>query len=333
MLGSCPLNWKSKSVLVTGAGGFIGSHLAEALARTGAKTRALIRYNSQGRKGWLEQSDLKADIEVIWGDIREADSVKNALRGVDVVFHLAALIGIPYSYVSPSSYVSTNVVGTLNVLQECLRQGVSQVVHTSTSEVYGTAQRIPITEDHPLHAQSPYSATKIAADKLAESFHRSFGLPISIVRPFNTYGPRQSARAVIPTIMMQALANEPIRIGNLAPTRDFSYVSDTVRGFLHIAGSDKAIGRVVNLGAGKEISIGDLAQMICSLTGVEFRVVQEIDRVRPAQSEVERLCAGTILAEELTRWRPEVSLREGLEKTLAWIRSNQANYQTEAYAI
>ena len=333
MLGSCPLNWKSKSVLVTGAGGFIGSHLAEALARTGAKTRALIRYNSQGRKGWLEQSDLKADIEVIWGDIREADSVKNALRGVDVVFHLAALIGIPYSYVSPSSYVSTNIVGTLNVLQESLRQGVSQVVHTSTSEVYGTAQRVPITEDHPLHAQSPYSATKIAADKLAESFHRSFGLPISIVRPFNTYGPRQSARAVIPTIMMQALANEPIRIGNLAPTRDFSYVSDTVRGFLHIAGSDKAIGRVVNLGAGKEISIGDLAQMICSLTGVEFRVVHEIDRVRPAQSEAERLCAGTILAEELTKWRPEVALREGLENTLAWIRSNQANYQTETYAI
>ncbi len=327
------MNWKSKSVLVTGAGGFIGSHLAEAMVRTGAKTRGLVRYNSQGTSGWLDQSELKSEIEIVRGDVREVDSVRSALKNIDVVFHLAALIGIPYSYVSPASYVSTNIVGTLNVLQESLRSGVSRVVHTSTSEVYGTAQRIPITEDHPLQAQSPYAATKIGADKLAESFHRSFGLPLSIVRPFNTYGPRQSARAVIPTIIMQALANEPIRIGNLAPTRDFNYVSDTVRGFLQIAESEKTVGRVVNLGTGRDISIGDLARMICSLTGAEFRIVQENDRVRPSQSEVERLCASNSVAQDLAGWRPEVSLKDGLEKTIAWIRSCEPHDQPAAYAI
>jgi NAD dependent epimerase/dehydratase len=327
------LNWKSKSVLITGAGGFIGSHLAEVLVRTGTKTRALVRYNSQGTNGWLDHSELKSEIEIIRGDVREVDSVRNALKGIDVVFHLAALIGIPYSYVSPASYVSTNVVGTLNILQEALRAGVSRVVQTSTSEVYGTAQQIPIIEDHPLQAQSPYSATKIGADKLAESFHRSFGLPVSIVRPFNTFGPRQSARAVIPTIIMQALANQPIRIGNLAPTRDFNYVSDTVRGFLQIVESGNAVGRVVNLGSGQETSIGDLARMICSLTGAQFRIVQEGDRVRPPQSEVERLCASNVLAQELAGWRPEISLKDGLEKTIEWIRSNEPHEQPAAYAI
>lgn len=327
------MNWKSKSVLVTGAGGFIGSHLVEALVRTGAKTRALIRYNSQGTNGWLDHSDLKSEIEIIRGDVREVDSVRNALKGIDVVFHLAALIGIPYSYVSPASYVSTNVVGTLNILQETLRAGVLRVLHTSTSEVYGTAQKIPIIEDHPLQAQSPYSATKVGADKLAESFHRSFGLPVSIVRPFNTFGPRQSARAVIPTIIMQALANQPIRIGNLAPTRDFNYVLDTVRGFLQIAESENTVGRVVNLGSGKETSIGDLARMICSLTGAQFRIVQESDRVRPSQSEVERLCASNVLAQELAGWRPEITLKDGLEKTIEWIRSNEPHGQPTAYAI
>jgi NAD dependent epimerase/dehydratase len=327
------LNWKSKSVLVTGAGGFIGSHLAEALVRAGAKTRALVRYNSQGTSGWLDHSEYKSEIEIFRGDVREADSVRSGLKGIDVVFHLAALIGIPYSYVSPASYVSTNIVGTLNVLQESLRSGVVRVLLTSTSEVYGTAQRIPIHEDHPLQAQSPYSATKIGADKLAESFHRSFGLPLSIVRPFNTYGPRQSARAVIPTIIMQALANEPIRIGNLAPTRDFNYVSDTVRGFQQIAESEKTIGTVINLGTGKEMSIGDLARMICSLTGAEFRIMQENDRVRPSGSEVERLCASNTLAQDLAGWRPEIALKDGLEKTIAWIRSNEPHDQPAAYAI
>ena len=327
------MNWQSKSVLVTGAGGFIGSHLAEALVRAGAKTRAMVRYNSLGRKGWLDQSDLKDDMEVVAGDIRELDSVRTALKGADTVFHLAALIAIPYSYVSPSSYVSTNILGTLNILQESLRMGVSRLVHTSTSEVYGTAKQIPIPEDHRLQAQSPYSATKIGADKLTESFHRSFGLPVSIVRPFNTYGPRQSARAIIPTIVMQAIANEPIRIGNVAPIRDFNYVADTVRGFLLNAASEDVVGRVINLGTGTEISIGDLAKVICNLVGAECRIVQEDDRVRPSGSEVERLCADNRLAEELTGWRPEVSLDEGLQTTLSWIRSNLDYYQPEVYAV
>jgi NAD dependent epimerase/dehydratase len=327
------VNWQSKSVLVTGAGGFIGSHLAEALVRAGAKTRAMVHYNSLGRRGWLAQSDLKDDMEVIAGDIREVDSVRTALKGVDTVFHLAALIAIPYSYVSPSSYVSTNIAGTLNILQESLRLGVSRVVHTSSSEVYGTAKQIPISENHPLQGQSPYSATKIGADKLAEAFHLSFGLPISIVRPFNTYGPRQSTRAIIPTIIMQALAGEPIRIGNVAPTRDFNYISDTVRGFLLNAASKEVVGRIINLGTGKEISIGDLAKAICSLAGRECRIVQENERVRPSRSEVERLCAANSLADELTGWHPEVSLNDGLQKTLEWMRSNLDHYQPGIYAL
>jgi NAD dependent epimerase/dehydratase len=327
------VNWKSTSVLITGAGGFIGSHLAEACVRTGAQTRAMVHYNSAGRRGWLDQSDLKDEMEIVASDIREVDSVRAALKGVDVVFHLAALIAIPYSYVSPSSYVSANIVGTLNILQESLRSGVSRVVHTSTSEVYGTARQIPISEEHPLQGQSPYSATKIGADKLAESFHRSFGLPISIVRPFNTYGPRQSARAVIPTIMTQALANEPIRVGNVAPTRDFNYVADTVRGFMINAGSEKTLGRVINLGAGKEISIGDLARTICSLVGRECQIIQEEQRIRPSGGEVDRLLADNRLADELLGWRPEVGLRDGLQKTLDWMRLNLERYRPEVYVV
>lgn len=327
------MNWKSTSVLITGAGGFIGSHLAEACVRTGAQTRAMVHYNSAGRRGWLDQSDLKDEMEIVASDIREVDSVRAALKGVDVVFHLAALIAIPYSYVSPSSYVSANIVGTLNILQESLRSGVSRVVHTSTSEVYGTAKQIPISEEHPLQGQSPYSATKIGADKLAESFHRSFGLPISIVRPFNTYGPRQSSRAVIPNIMTQALANEPIRVGNVAPTRDFNYVADTVRGFMINAGSEKTVGRVINLGAGKEISIGDLARTICSLVGRECQIIQEEQRIRPSGSEVDRLLADNRLADELLGWRPEVGLRDGLQKTLDWMRLNLERYRPEFYVV
>lgn len=327
------MNWRNKSVLVTGAGGFIGSHLAEALVHAGAKTRALVHYNGQGRKGWLDRSDYKDEMEIVAGDVREVDSVRAALKGVDVVFHLAALIAIPYSYISPSSYVSTNVVGTLNVLQESLRTGLERIVHTSTSEVYGTAKEIPISEEHPLQAQSPYSATKIGADKIAESFHRSFDLPVSIVRPFNTYGPRQSARAIIPTIIAQALANEPIRIGNVSPTRDFNYVGDTVRGFLMNAGSGKAVGEVMNLGTGKEISIGALARTICDMIGAECHIVQENDRVRPQGSEVERLCAQSAKAEELAGWRPEVSLPDGLAKTVAWMRSNLEHYQSKVYVV
>jgi dTDP-glucose 4,6-dehydratase len=327
------VNWKSKSVLVTGAGGFIGSHLAEALVRAGAQTRAMVHYNGAGRRGWLDESDLREEMEIIAGDIRELDSVRAALKGVEVVFHLAALIAIPYSYVSPSSYVSTNIGGTLNLLQEALHSGVERVVHTSTSEVYGTAQQIPIAEAHRLQAQSPYSATKIGADKLAESFHRSFGLPVSIVRPFNTYGPRQSARAIIPTIITQALANEPIRIGNLTPTRDFNYVEDTVRGFLLNAASKKAIGQVINLGSGKEMSISDLARTICSLVGSDCRIIQEEQRIRPTESEVERLCADNRLASELLGWQPQVSLRDGLQQTLEWLRDNTKRYRPGVYAV
>jgi dTDP-glucose 4,6-dehydratase len=272
-------------------------------------------------------------MEIVAGDIRETDSVKTALKGIDVVFHLAALIAIPYSYVSPSSYVSANIIGTMNLLQESLRSGVSRVVHTSTSEVYGSARQIPISEDHPLQGQSPYSATKIGADKLAESFHCAFGLPLSIVRPFNTYGPRQSARAVIPTIMTQALAGEPIRVGNLDPTRDFNYVADTVRGFLLNAAAEKAIGRVINLGTGKEISIGDLAKTICSVVGNECQIIQEEQRIRPPGSEVERLLADNGLAQELLGWRPEVNLRAGLQQTLDWMRSNLDRYKPGVYAL
>ncbi len=327
------MNWNSKAVLVTGAGGFIGSHLAEALVRAGARTRAMVHYNSAGRWGWLDSSELKNEMEVVSGDVREFDSVTAVLKGVDVVFHLAALIAIPYSYESPSSYVSSNIVGTLNVLQAARNAGVSRVVHTSTSEVYGTARQIPISEDHPLQGQSPYSATKIGADKIAESFHLSFGMPVSIVRPFNTYGPRQSARAIIPTILTQALANQPIHVGNLTPTRDFNFVEDTVRGFMLNAASEKAIGRVTNLGTGTEISIRDLARTICTLAGAECEIVQDDERVRPEGSEVERLCADNRLAQELLGWRPQVPLREGLQRTLNWLRSNMGMYRVGIYTV
>ena len=327
------MNWKSTSALVTGAGGFIGSHLTEALVRAGARTRALVHYNSEGGRGWLDESAVKDDVEIVAGDVREIDSVRAALKSVDVVFHLAALIAIPYSYVSPSSYVSTNIVGTFNMLQESLHSGVSRFVHTSTSEVYGTAKEVPISEEHPLQAQSPYSATKIGADKLAESFHRSFELPLSIVRPFNTYGPRQSARAIIPTIMIQALAREAIRVGNLTPTRDFNFVEDTVRGFLLNAGCAEAVGRVIHLGTGEETSIGDLARLICSLIGVECRIVQDEQRVRPSKSEVDRLLADPGAAEKIIGWRPQTSLAEGLQRTLDWIRLNSDRYRPEVYAV
>ncbi|HWR34499.1 MAG TPA: SDR family NAD(P)-dependent oxidoreductase [Clostridia bacterium] len=327
------MNWNNKSVLITGAGGFIGSHLTEKLVEAGARTRALVHYNSTDRWGWLDESACTNDVEVVAGDIREFDSVSKAMRGVEVVFHLAALIAIPYSYESPSSYVHANIEGTLNVLQAALQGNVERMVHTSTSEVYGTAREVPIPETHALQAQSPYSATKIGADKLVESFNLSFGLPLSTVRPFNTYGPRQSARAVIPTIMTQALAGQPIRIGNISPTRDFNYVADTVNGFLANAASPSTVGRVVNLGTGKEISIGDLAKLICSVVGSESEIVEDKTRVRPGNSEVERLCADNRLARELMGWEPQVPLREGLTRTLEWLRGNMDCYRIGSYAV
>jgi NAD dependent epimerase/dehydratase len=327
------LDWKNKTVLVTGAGGFIGSHLVERLVSIGARTRALVHYNSAGSWGWLDQSPIKNDIEVVQGDIRDQDSTQRAIAGVHTVFHLAALIAIPYSFHAPLSYVRTNVEGTLNVLQSAIRNDVGLVVHTSTSEVYGTARSVPINESHPLQGQSPYSATKIGADKIAESFHRSFGLPVVTLRPFNTYGPRQSARAVIPTIVTQALADEPIRLGNIEPTRDLNYVADTVEGFIKAAESPKAVGEVINLGSGREISIGELAATILKLLGKDSPVVIENERIRPERSEVERLCADASKARELLGWEPTHTLEEGLTHTIEWIRENNERFRLGVYTI
>jgi dTDP-glucose 4,6-dehydratase len=325
--------WANKTVLVTGAGGFIGSHLTERLVGRGAKTRALVHYNSSSSWGWLEESPYKDEIQIFQGDIRDADSLQSVIDGCDVIFHLAALIAIPYSYQAPLSYVRTNVEGTLNVLQAALKSGVECVVHTSTSEVYGSARTVPISETHPLQGQSPYSASKIGADKIAESFHLSFGLPVVTVRPFNTFGPRQSARAVIPTIVTQAFANEPIRLGNLEPTRDLNYVADTVAGFIKAAESPKAVGETVNLGTGREISIGDLARTILRSMGKELSIVTDDNRIRPERSEVDRLCADAAKARELLGWHPEYSLEAGLAETISWIEQNSAKFRIGVYAV
>jgi NAD dependent epimerase/dehydratase len=327
------MDWQHQTVLVTGAGGFIGSHLTERLAMLGANTRALVRYNSTGTWGWLDNSPVRSDIEVILGDIRDRDSMRQAIRGVDIVFQLAALIGIPYSYYSPQSYVRTNVEGTLNVLQVAMDAGVRLVVHTSTSEVYGTARYIPINEVHPLQGQSPYSASKIAADKMAEAFNRSFGLPVAIIRPFNTYGPSQSARAVIPTIITQALMQPSVRLGDLAPTRDFSYVADTVEGFIRIAECPDAIGQVINIGSGHEISIGGLARTILDLVGRNIDITYDSERVRPEESEVERLCADTSKARNTLGWQPRYTLEDGLIQTIEWMKKNLERYRPYLYAV
>ena len=324
---------KGRRVLVTGAGGFIGSHLAERLAALGARTRAAIRYSSTASRGWLAGSPFEADIEVVTIDVTDRDTVKKAAKDVDIVFHLAALIGIPYSYDAPQSYVRTNVEGSVNVFQAALEQGVERVVHTSTSEVYGTARYVPIDEDHPLQGQSPYSASKIGADKQAEAFWRSHALPIVTVRPFNTYGPRQSARAVIPTIVTQALAGQRIKLGNLSPTRDLNFVADTVEGFCLAAVSPDVVGQTLNLGTGQEISIGDLAQKICSLMGVDVAIEQDATRLRPELSEVERLCAAADRAHKLLGWSPKHSLDEGLKQTIAWISERPGIYNVGAYAV
>jgi dTDP-glucose 4,6-dehydratase len=327
------MNWSDKKVLVTGAGGFIGSHLSERLVELGAKTRAFVRYSSTGSWGWLDQSPLKNDVEVVLGDIRDQDTVTHACNGADVVFHLAALIAIPYSYQAPLSYVRTNVEGTLNVLQAAQRVASEVVVHTSTSEVYGTARTVPIDENHPLQGQSPYSASKIGADKIAESFHLSFGLPVVTVRPFNTFGPRQSARAVIPTIITQALNGSEIRLGNLEPTRDLNFVADTVEGFIKAAETPKAIGETINLGSGREISIGDLAALILKLMNRDIPIALEGARVRPENSEVDRLCADSRKGQSILGWRPKYSLEDGLAATIEWIRENSERYRTGIYVV
>lgn len=327
------MNWAGKKALVTGAGGFIGSHLAERLVELGARTSALVHYHADGSWGWLDQSLYKDEIDVIAGDIRDRDSVIQAVRGAEIVFHLAALIAIPYSYHAPHSYVRTNIEGTLNVLQAARELGVELVVHTSTSEVYGTARYVPIDERHPLQGQSPYSASKIGADKLAEAFFLSYGLPVVTVRPFNTFGPRQSARAVVPTIISQGLREGTVCLGNVHPTRDLNYVTNTVDGFVRSASSPEAIGRTINLGSGREISIEDLVRMIGGIMGRAIEIQTEEERVRPKNSEVERLLADNTLAKKILEWEPSVTLEEGLRLTTEWMREHLNGYRAGIYVI
>lgn len=329
-------------ILVTGADGFIGSHLTEALVRQGHEVRAFVLYNSFNSWGWLDQCapEVKGQFEVFAGDIRDPHGVKTAMLGSDAVLHLAALIAIPYSYHSPDTYIDTNVKGTLNVVQAARELSVAKVVHTSTSEVYGTARFVPITEEHPLQGQSPYSASKIGADQIALSFHMSFGTPVGVLRPFNTYGPRQSARAVIPTIITQIAAGKrTIKLGALRPTRDFSFVEDTVRGFMAALKSEAVIGTVINIGSGFEISIGDTVQAIAELMGAEIEIECDADRLRPENSEVERLFASYAKAEKMIGWRPEYGgldgFKRGLVQTIEWFTEpdNLLRYKIGMYTI
>lgn len=325
-------------ILVTGAAGFIGSHLVEALVHGGAQVRVFVHYNSMNNWGWLETlpSSVMKELEIYAGDIRDPHGVQDAMVGVGTVYHLAALIAIPFSYYSPDSYVETNIKGTLHVLQAARKSGVERVLITSTSEVYGTARYTPIDEDHPFQGQSPYSATKIGADRLAESFYRSFELPVTIVRPFNTFGPRQSARAIIPTIITQLLNGfTEIKLGNLLPTRDFVYVQDTVNGFIKIAESPGAAGEEINIATGKEISIGELASVLIKNINPRAKIVSEDQRIRPEKSEVNSLCGSNKKIRQLTGWEPKYSFEEGIKKTIEWFRNpdNIKNYKPGIYNV
>jgi len=323
-------------ILITGAAGFIGSHLVEEAVKRGHEVKAFVRYNSANRWGWLEFSEVKENIEVITGDIRDYDSVKDAMKNVEIVFHLAALIAIPYSYVSPLAYIKTNIEGTYNVLQAAREYGnVQDVLVTSTSETYGTAQYVPIDEKHPMVGQSPYSAAKISADQLAISFYRSFGLPVKIVRPFNTYGPRQSARAVIPTVITQIMGGKKkLKLGNIHPTRDLTFVKDTVKGFWAIANSGtKLRGEITNIGMNEEISIYNLVQKIARLMNSEIEVVTDSQRVRPEKSEVERLMCNNKKIKENTDWRPDYTLDSGLSETIKWFEKFSELYKSEIYNV
>lgn len=326
------MTFENVSVAVTGAGGFIGSHLAERLVELGARVRAMVHYNALGNRGWLDSSDKAGDMEIIAGDLTDAGSVAALTEGCEVIFHLGALIAIPYSYVAPISYARTNVEGTMNVLNAARASG-AKVIHTSTSEVYGTAISVPISEDHPLQGQSPYSATKIGADKLAEAYHASFGLPVVTVRPFNTFGPRQSARAVIPTIISQIEGAGRVKLGSLTPTRDLNYVSNTVDGFVSAARAEAAVGETVNLGTGREISIGDLARLIADRMGREIEIDSDDQRLRPEKSEVFRLLADTTKAKQLMGYEASVSLEDGLDRTIAWIRTNMDAFRVGEYTV
>jgi NAD dependent epimerase/dehydratase len=328
-------DFRDKTVLVTGAGGFIGGHLTARLVQEGARVRALVRYNSRSEHGaldWFPPSALEG-AEVVMGDLRDVESIANAMRGSEIVFHLGALIAIPYSYVNPRDYFETNVLGTLNVAQTALTQDVARVIHTSTSEVYGSAQVVPITEEHPLHPQSPYAASKVGADKLMDSYHRSFDLPVTVLRPFNTFGPHQSARAIVPTIISQALAGPKLRLGALDPRRDLTYVEDTVAGFLAAASAPAAIGRTIQLGTGVDVSVGDIVRMVGEILGRPLEVEVDEARIRPPKSEVTRLLSSPELAAEVLGWRPEIGVEEGLARTIAWIDENQQRFRVGQYAV
>ncbi|NLK95014.1 MAG: NAD-dependent epimerase/dehydratase family protein [Clostridiales bacterium] len=330
------MNLKGKKVLVTGAEGFIGSHLTERLVELGADVTALVQYNSFNNWGWIDTFDKNVldSIRVETGDIRELDGMNRIIKGQEVVMHLAALIAIPYSYLSPMAYVRTNVEGTTNVLEACRMNDVQKIVHTSTSETYGTALYVPIDEKHPMQGQSPYSASKIGADKMAESFYRSFNMPIATIRPFNTYGPRQSARAVIPTIISQILAGKKeIKLGSLTPTRDFNYVKDTAEAFVKIAESDAAIGEVINAGSNYEISIGDTVKKIIDIIGHDVKIICDEERIRPEKSEVNRLWADNTKIKEITGWTPKYSIDDGLKETVEWIKNNMDKFKTDIYNV
>ena len=329
------LTLSGKKVLVTGAGGFIGSHLVEALVRQGANVRAFVRYNAHADSGLLKlvSPEIMNEVEIIRGDLRDQDAIRSAVQGCQIVFHLGSLISIPYSYVHPMEVVSTNVMGTLNVLLACRDWGVERMIHTSTSEVYGTAQQVPVDESHPLQGQSPYAASKIGADKLSESFFCAYGLPVITIRPFNTFGPRQSARAVIPTIITQALTCNQIQLGNLETTRDFTFVQDTVEGFIKAAQSEEGLGSVFNLGTGVEIQIGNLAGRIIQKMGRPVQLCVDSQRLRPKQSEVFRLISDNSSSREILGWQPQVSLDQGLDLTIEWIKTHLNLYRIGTYEL
>ncbi|MBN1974460.1 MAG: GDP-mannose 4,6-dehydratase [Sedimentisphaerales bacterium] len=328
-------SWSGKKTLITGAGGFIGSHLGERLFQLGANVRVFVRYTSRSDDGFIKyfSEDLRNNIDIVYGDIRELETVVKAMEGVDIIFNLAALVGIPYSYIHPQEVIETNTIGTMNIVMAARDAGIEKLVQTSTSEVYGTARYVPINEEHPKQPQSPYSASKIAADAIALSFYNSFDLPVAVIRPFNTYGPRQSDRAVIPSIISQVLTKDKLILGNTTPTRDFTYVTDTVEGFIKIAESSETTGKEINIGTGKEISIEDLIKKIIFLVGRDVTVERDKKRIRPAQSEVERLCADNAKALNIVGWSPKVSLTEGLNKTIDFIKNNPDFYNPEKYRV
>lgn len=325
-----------EKILVTGAGGFIGSHLTEELIRQGEDVRAFVRYNSRDDRGLLEElpKEVIQQIEIVLGDLKDPDGVKKAVKGCSKIFHLGALIAIPYSYIHPFDFIQTNVVGTGHLLNACLENDrLEKIIHTSTSEVYGTAQYVPIDEKHPLQAQSPYAASKIAADKLAESYYLSFGLPVVTLRPFNTFGPRQSLRAIIPTIISQVIVNKKIRLGNLKPRRDFLFVKDTIRGFIELAGCAEAVGKVVNIGTGNDISIEELAKKISAELKKEVEIEVEHQRIRPEKSEVMQLLSDTRLAQKLFGWKPRYALEDGLRETIEWYQKNLPRFRVGSYPL